>query len=86
MPTWNTSINWTKPLTRRAALRGAGAVLPRLETSIAASYSWCFHLRITPMRRSRSSSTIEYLQRKRFGKLGKNMEIAIDDSRSSPTL
>ncbi|HEV3385509.1 MAG TPA: DUF1552 domain-containing protein [Gemmata sp.] len=27
MPIWNTSANWTAPLTRRAALRGAGAVL-----------------------------------------------------------
>src|SRR4051812_11599991 len=34
MAAWNTSINWTKPLTRRAALRGAGAVLalPFLES------------------------------------------------------
>jgi len=31
---WNTSLNWTAPLTRRAALRGAGAVLalPFLES------------------------------------------------------
>ena len=31
---WNTSANWTAPLTRRAALRGAGAVLalPFLES------------------------------------------------------
>jgi hypothetical protein len=36
---WNTSANWTAPLTRRAALRGAGAVLalPFLE-------SWAAHL------------------------------------------
>src|SRR5215211_2732756 len=34
MRTWNTSANWTAPLTRRAALRGAGAVLalPFLES------------------------------------------------------
>lgn len=39
MPLWNTSRNWTAPLTRRAALRGAGAVLalPFLE-------SWAAHL------------------------------------------
>ena len=34
MQLWNTSANWTAPLTRRAALRGAGAVLalPFLES------------------------------------------------------
>src|SRR5438552_2642350 len=34
MSIWNTSINWDAPLTRRAALRGAGAVLalPFLES------------------------------------------------------
>ncbi|MDB5309930.1 MAG: hypothetical protein JWO38_4132 [Gemmataceae bacterium] len=39
MRVWNTSANWTAPLTRRAALRGAGAVLalPFLE-------SWAAHL------------------------------------------
>jgi hypothetical protein len=37
MRLWNTSANWTAPLTRRAALRGAGAVLalPFLE-----SWAW----------------------------------------------
>src|SRR5262245_43257269 len=39
MSIWNTSINWDAPLSRRAALRGAGAVmaLPFLE-------SWAAHL------------------------------------------
>jgi hypothetical protein len=34
MPIWNTAANWNAPLTRRAALRGAGAVLalPFLES------------------------------------------------------
>src|SRR6185312_6489780 len=39
MRPWNTAVNWTAPLTRREALRGAGAVLalPFLE-------SWAAHL------------------------------------------
>lgn len=39
MHVWNTSLNWTAPLTRRAALRGAGAVLalPFME-------SWAYQL------------------------------------------
>jgi hypothetical protein len=39
MSVWNTSANWTGPLTRRAALRGAGAVLalPFME-------SWAYKL------------------------------------------
>src|ERR1700753_3537648 len=39
MRVWNTSANWTAPLTRRAALRGAGAVLalPFME-------SWAYKL------------------------------------------
>ena len=39
MRVWNTSTNWTAPLTRRAALRGAGAVL-----ALPFMDSWAYHL------------------------------------------